>query len=142
MTNSTTKPPIWFWIVSILGLVWNGMGVNQYLGKAYQTESWKAQYTAEDLAMMADLPAWITAAFAIAVFAGAIGCLALLLRKKWAHGLLVLSLLAVIVQMGYMIAQGMVKNMGMTIAIIVVALLLVWLSKKSKSKGWISEDRH
>ena len=142
MTNSTTKPPIWFWIVSIVGLVWNGMGVNQYLGKAYQTESWKAQYTAEDLAMMADLPAWITAAFAIAVFAGAIGCLALLLRKKWAHGLLVLSLLAVIVQMGYMIAQGMVKNMGMTIAIIVVALLLVWLSKKSKSKGWISEDRH
>jgi peptidoglycan/LPS O-acetylase OafA/YrhL len=114
------------------------MGVNQYLGKAYQTESWKAQYTAEEIAMMADLPVWITAAFAIAVFAGAIGCLALLIRKKWAHGLLVLSLIAVIVQMGYMIAQGMVNNMGMTIAIIVVALLLVWLSKKSKSTGWIS----
>lgn len=114
------------------------MGVYHYLGQAYKTESWKANYTAEELEMMANFPAWLTAAFAIAVFAGVLGCLALLLRKKWAHGLLVVSLLAVIVQMGYLFSQGHVKDMLISILVIIIAIILVWLSKTSKAKGWIS----
>lgn len=138
MTNSSVKPPVWFWIVSVLGLIWNGMGVYHYLSQAYQTESWKANYTAEELEIMANFPAWLTAAFAIAVFAGVLGCLALLIRKKWAHGLLTLSLLAVIVQMGYLFSQGHVKDMVISILVIVFAIVLVWLSKTGKAKGWLS----
>ena len=80
--NSTNKPPIWFWIVSVLGLVWNAMGVNAYLQQAYDTEGYREMYTQEQLEIAANFPAWVTAAFAVAVFAGAFGCLALLLRKK------------------------------------------------------------
>lgn len=36
MNHSTrTKPPIWFWIISVIALIWNLMGVMAYLGQAY-----------------------------------------------------------------------------------------------------------
>jgi len=136
--NSTNKPPIWFWIVSVLGLIWNGMGVNAYLQQAYNTESFREMYPPEQLEIIANHPAWLTAAFAIAVFGGAIGCLALLLRKKWATTLFLLSLIAVIFQMGYAFINDQVTSMVMVLMIIVFAIFFVWFSRKSAAKGWIS----
>ncbi|WP_418603906.1 hypothetical protein [Hwangdonia sp.] len=138
MTNSSNKPPVWFWIVSVIALAWNAMGVDQYLGKAYNTERWRSALTQEQLDIVSNHPTWLTAVFAIAVFSGALGCIALLLRKKWAYSLLSLSLFAVIIQMGYFLANGHTDNLGMTISIILFSIFLVWFSKHSKSKGWIS----
>lgn len=138
MTNSKTKPPVWYWIVSIIALFWNAMGVNQYIQQAYKTESWRSAITDAQFEMISNFPAWLTAAFAIAVFTGALGSLALILRKKWAYSLFLLSLIAVIVQMGYILSQGHTDNIEMTISIILFALFLVWFSKKSTSKGWIT----
>ena len=42
--KSTNKPPVWFWIVSAVALIWNGIGVNMYLQQAYDTESYRAMY--------------------------------------------------------------------------------------------------
>ena len=139
MTNQTTnKPPIWFWIVSVIALIWNGMGVNAYLQQAYNTESYRAMYSEEQLEIAANMPSWVTAAFAIAVFSGALGAIGLLLRKKWATTLWTLSLLAVIVQMGYILINGYQSDMTMTIMIIVFAFVFVWFSRMSASKGWLS----
>ena len=74
--NTTNKPPLWFWIVSIIGLAWNGMGVNAYLQQAYNTENFREMYPPEQLEIVANQPAWLTATFAIAIFGGALGCLA------------------------------------------------------------------
>lgn len=138
MTNFKEKPPVWFWIVSVIALFWNAMGVMQYLGQAYQTESWRSALTDEQYEMVTNFPSWLTAAFAIAVFSGVLGSLGLLLRKKWAYTLLLLSLIAVIIQMGYILMNGHYDGIEMTISIIVFAIFLVWFSKKSVSKGWIS----
>lgn len=138
MTNFKEKPPVWFWIVSVIAVFWNAMGVHQYLGQAYQTESWRAALTDEQFEMVTNFPSWLTAAFAIAVFSGVIGSLGLLLRKKWAYSLLILSLIAVIIQMGYILMNGHYNGIEMTISIIVFAIFLVWFSKKAVSKGWIS----
>lgn len=145
MSNlSTNKPPIWFWIVSVIALIWNAMGVMQYLGQAYNTESFKAQYTAEQLEMMSNTPAWVTAAFAVGVFAGLLGSVALLLRKKWAYNLFLLSLLGVIVQMFHnLFIVKSVEIYGpaaviMTGMILVLALVFLWLSKKAIAKKWVS----
>ncbi len=138
MTNeSTNKPPVWFWIVSVLALIWNGMGVMQYLQQAYNTESFQAMCTPEELEIYANLPSWYTATFAIAVFGGFIGSLFLLLRKKIAYTLLLISLIAIIIQMGYLTFSLKMANI-MTAMIVVVALLLLWLAKKGIAKGWLS----
>lgn len=138
MTNSTNKPPIWFWIVSIIALVWNAMGVNAYLQQAYNTESYREMYTPEQLEIAANLPSWVTAAFAIAVFSGALAAIGLLLRKSWSVKLWLLSLLAVILQMGYLLINGYASSIVMTIMIIVFALVFVWFARKSEANGWLS----
>ena len=137
-TTSTNKPPIWFWIVSIIALVWNAMGVNAYLQQAYNTESYRAMYSTEQLEIAANMPSWVTAAFAIAVFAGALGALGLLLRKSWSVKLWLLSLIAVLVQMGYILINGYDSSLVMTIMIIVFAFIFVWFSRMSEAKGWLS----
>ena len=88
-------------------------------------------------------PALITAAFAIAVFAGSLGCLILLLRKKLAIYVLILSMIAVIVQFGYILfIQDFMEVTGtriiMPILIIVVAVFLVWYAKNAEKNNWIS----
>ena len=152
MTNESTnlpdsqagKPPVWFWIVSVLALIWNGMGVNAYLQQAYNTESYREMYPPEQLEIAANMPSWVTAAFAIAVFGGLLGCLALILRKKWAKSILLLSLIGIIVQMIYnlFISKAMeVYGPGaviMPIMVLIVGIFLVWFSKKGITKGWLS----
>ncbi len=145
MTNSTIKPPVWFWVISVVALLWNLMGVNMYLQQAYQTDSFKSMYnTPELLEMVNSTPAWAIAAFAIAVFAAALGCISLLLRKSWAKNLFLLSLIGIVVQMIYnlFISKAMeIYGPGaalMPILVIVVGLFLLWYSKKAITKGWIS----
>lgn len=139
MTDSTNKPPVWFWIVSVVALLWNGLGVMAYLTRAFATEEMIAALPEEQQAeFLIEYPAWYTAAFAIAVFAGALGCLALLLRKKMAYMLLLLSALGAIVQHVYLFMNVEMPSMVMPLMVIVVCLFLIWFSKNAISKGWIS----
>ena len=139
MTNSSThKPPVWFWIVSVLALLWNGVGVNAYLQQAYDTEGYREAYTAEQLEIAASAPAWITAVFAIAVFSAFIACILLLVRKKFATLLFIISLIAVVVQMGYGFATGSVISIGISVSTVIVALILVWFSRHATQKSWLN----
>ncbi|RED49484.1 hypothetical protein [Seonamhaeicola aphaedonensis] len=131
------RPPITFWIVSVIALLWNGMGVKAYLQQAYNTEAYQKMYTAEQLEIAANMPAWVTALFAIAVFGGSIASIGLLLRKKWATKLWLLSLIAVISQMAYILINVYASSIGMTIMIIVLAIFFYWFSRMSSSEGWL-----
>lgn len=137
MTNSSQKPPVWFWIIGVLALVWNAMGVNAYLQQAYNTESYREMYTPEQLDIAANMPAWVTGAFAVAVFSGALASLLLLLKKKLAKPLFLLSLLAVLAQVGYTIIKGYTDSMVMAIIVIVAAVLLYLFAKHATKKSWI-----
>lgn len=142
--TAQNKPSVGFWIASIVGLLWNLMGVNAYLQQAYKTEGFRANFNEQQLAIMDNFPAWATAAFAIAVFAGAFGCLALIFRKKIAKALFIISLLGVVVQFYYELLKTNASDFYgsfdwiMTIMIPIVGIFLIWLSKKAIAKGWIS----
>lgn len=135
MEKQSKKSTTSFKIVAIVALIWNLLGVFMYLGQAYITDEAKALLPKADQDYYAHLPAWVTAVFAISVFAGAFGCLTLLLRKKIATTLLILSLLGVLAQAAYnffiqtdMPISGTAA--GMPILIILVSIFLVWYSKK------------
>ncbi|BAO77417.1 hypothetical protein [Winogradskyella sp. PG-2] len=69
--------------MSVLALLWNGAGVMAYIGRAYATDEIIAALPEEQQAeFLIEHPAWYTAAFALAVFCGALGCIAILIRKK------------------------------------------------------------
>ncbi len=142
--TTTNKPNIWFWIIGIIALLWNIMGVLRYLAQAYDTESFRAQFNVEQLAAIDNNPAWLTGVFAIAVFAGLLACLLYLLRKKFAVLLFGISLLAVLIQMIYFWLAtdsielfGKVNGIVMPLIVIIIAIFLYFYSKGAAQKGWL-----
>ena len=142
MVNSSTKPPVWFWVISVIALLWNLMGVNAYLQQAYRTEAFTSMLTAEQIEMVNSTPAWATGAFAIAVFGGALGAIALLLRKIWAKQLFLLSILGILVQLIYLLfLSDVIEMFGlpvMPILALIVLLICLWYTNRSITKGWVS----
>ncbi len=142
--DSTNKPPVWFWVASVLALIWNIIGVMSYLTQAYTSIEDLEQMTQAQRELFEAQPAWVTAAFAIAVFGGTLGCIALLLRKKWAKPVLIISLLGILAQFIYgLFLSNTIEVYGnqaiiFPIIIIVVGVLLVLLAKKSIQKGWLA----
>ena len=142
--QQTKKPPLWFWIVSILALLWNLMGVLAYLGQAYMTDEMKSEYSQEQLSLMESTPAWITAVFAIAVWGGLLGCIALILRKKWAKPVLLLSFIAIVIQMGYSFfmtnaseVYGAVQGIITPILVILIGAVLVQFANIGIKRTWL-----
>ncbi len=148
MSEESTSPkiPTWFWVVAGIALVWNLLGVFSYIGQMMLMSNPEvmAELPADQQALYENTPAWATGAFAVAVWGGAIGCLLLLLKKKAAKIVLIVSLAGVLVQMVH--SFFMSNNfevfgpggMVMTVMIIVVAIGLVWFADKSIKEGWIN----
>ncbi len=143
-TDSISKPPVWFWVVSVIALLWNLMGVSAYLADAYTSVEQLEQMSQEIRELYEGRPAWATAGFAIAVFAGAIGSIALLLRKKWARPLLILSVLgSIVLNIHTFFLSNALEVMGaniviMPIVVIVFGIYLIFFAKKGIQKGWLN----
>jgi len=144
MTN-TNKPNIAFWIIGVVALLWNGMGVLNYLVQTFMFEAVMAELNADQIVLMESSPTWMMALFAIAVFAGLIGSIVFLMRKKLAVSLFVVSFLAATIQQLYWIfGTNMAEVFSeeqpyfMPIMIIVFCAFLVWYSKNQKEKGVLS----
>ena len=144
MTESQNKVPTSFWIIGIVTLIWNLMGVFAYLQQAYMTVEDLAALPAEQQLLYENIPAWVTAAFALAVFGGALGCILLLFRKKIASYVFIISFFSILAQMTYNIFMSKALEvygpggMIMPIMVILVGAFLVWYFKKMESKGLLS----
>jgi len=134
----------WHKLIALLAIIWNLLGVGAYLMHAYMTDEAIALLPENEQALYVDIPAWYTAAFAIAVFAGAIGSILLLLKRKLAKPVLLLSLFGILVQMYYnfFISKSMeVYGPGsvvMPIFVILVGIFLVWYAKNLKAEGFLT----
>ncbi|PKA96443.1 hypothetical protein B0O79_0078 [Flavobacteriaceae bacterium MAR_2009_75] len=143
MTTTLKKPPTWFWIISVIALLWNIMGVMAYLADAYMSVETLAELSQEQRMLYESRPAWATGAFALAVWGGLIGSIGLLLRKKWAYILFIISLIAVLAQNVY---QFFLSNtfdvlgtaaMAFPILIIIISILLILFSNWAKKNEFI-----
>ncbi|WP_397446749.1 hypothetical protein [Polaribacter sp. R77954] len=136
-----TKPSKSFWVISVLALVWNLIGTIAYLGQAFMTDEMKALIPKEQLKLIENAPSWVTAAFAIAVWFGLLGSLLLLIRKKLAHKIFIISLLGVLVQTGYNLfmtnALDVYGYSGLIqpIITIMISLFLISFAKKGENSG-------
>ena len=126
------KSPIWFWIVGVVALLWNGMGVYAYLDQALMSAEEFAALPEVQQDLLTTQPVWVTAAFAIAVFAGLVASIAFLLRKQIAVRLFLVSLVAAIVQISsYFVLDGymeFISAYGWTMpALILILAVGFWL---------------
>lgn len=142
--TTTNKPNKWFWIIAILALLWNLIGVSRYLMEAYKVEAIRVNLNADQLAIMDGNPAWLTAVFAIAVFSGLLACLLLLLKRKFAVTLFGISLLCVLIQMisswvttNIIEVFGTLEGVVMPMIVIIISIFLYYYSKGASQKGWL-----
>ena len=139
-----TKAPAWFMIAAVIFLVWNLFGVMAYIMQVTMSPDALAALSDEERLLFETTPAWATAAFAVAVNGGALGCLLLLLKRNLAGFFLQLSLAGVLVQMfhSFFMSQSFEVygpgGMAMPVMVIIVAIYLVILAAMAKSNGWTS----
>jgi hypothetical protein len=137
------SPPGWFRIVALLGVLWNCIGTWGYLSSVGVVAP-MMEMTAEETALVAGMPSWATAGFAVAVFGGLLGSLGLLLGKAWARLLLILSLLGMLVQFAWwLLMSGAMEQMGgqsavMPAIVVAIGVLLIWLANMGIRRGWLS----
>lgn len=142
-------PPIavpgWFRAAATLLLLWNLFGVWSLYTQYTMTPEAIAALPGAQRAMWQAMPGWLWIAYAVAVGAGTLGALLLLLRRRAAVPLFALSLVAVVVQFGVVLfpagglaLMGPAQALPMPLTIIAVAALALWLSLRARRRGWIS----
>lgn len=141
------KPPAWFLLLAVLGLAWNLAGVVSFLSDMMLPEARLAAMPEAQRALYLSTPTWALIAYGVAVFAGSLGCLALLLRRNFAVPLLLLSLLAVLAQMFHAwfvtraaAPQDPAGMLAPALVIVVAAGLLV-LAVQARNQCWTGGPR-
>lgn len=138
-----TKRPMWFRVVSVLAVLWNLFGLWSFYTHVTATPGVIATWPEVQQRIAEVTPGWIFVPFAIATLGGTLGSLGLLLGRRWATPVLLLSLLAIIVQFGayYLLTPtwaltGM-AGAALPLCIAMVGLLLWLLAGKAAARGWL-----
>ena len=140
------KPPTTFWIAGGAALIWNLFGLWMYVSTVTATpESYAQQgFTPEQIDFINATAAWSTGAFAIAVNAGALAALFMLLRKAWAVPTFLVSLIAILILDIYnFVLRDTIGMFGMGAAymqgvIFVIAVLQVVYSRHARNRKWLT----
>ena len=139
-----SKPTTTFWIIGGAALVWNLIGLVFYYSHVTMTPEALAGFTDAQQEFFNSTPMWATSAYAIAVNAGALGSLFLLLRKSWAVPLFALSLLGILAQNvhAFLLANGLKvwgsSGIVLPAIVIVIGVALLMYSRTTKDKGWLN----
>lgn len=137
------KAPMWFKVVAIVALLWNLLGCFAFASDLRLTPDDVAKLSAAQQTLYAARAGWAVVATAIAVIGGALGCLGLLLGKKWAFVLLLLSLAGILVQdFGLFVLVDGATLAGsvavvMQAVVLAVGIGLVLLARKGIARGWL-----
>lgn len=137
------KPKTMFWVIGIIMLIWYALGCFAYLLTSFITPEMLAELPDDQRSLMENIPAWVTAAFAIAVWIGLLASIIMLIRRKAAYQLYILSFLGVIVQMYYVFFMTNAMSIYetgdkvRTVLVIVIGAYMIYYTKMAKGKGWL-----
>ena len=154
--ESSTKPPVWYWVLAGIILVWNLFGVfvfsvmvlmvsgtvdianEQAMATMNEAQRTKTLVTKD---VILSTPMWANVAFAIAVGFGVLGSIALLRRRTIAAPFFVVSLLGVLAQnsYNYLLSDAVEKmGVGMSPIVILVAIITVPFAFYGSRRGWLT----
>jgi uncharacterized protein YacL len=146
MTASRPSPggrtPRHLWVIGIIALLWNSIGAFDYLMTQTKNAAYMSGFPPEQLAWFYGLPSWVIAAWAIAVWGGVLGSVLLLMRRRIAVPVFLVSLvgLAVTTFHNYVLSNALeifpdTFSKAFTLVIIAIALGLFFYSRAMDRRG-------
>lgn len=112
--------------IGIILLLWNLIGVAAFIMQYSADLSQVAKTDPYTARIFAQIPGWAWVAYAVAVGAGTLGAILLLLRKAAAAPLFLLSIIAVVVQFSYsFLGTDLLAVKGATAAIFPAVILII-----------------
>jgi hypothetical protein len=137
MTDPLVKTPWHIWLIGVIAVLFNFIGVFDFVMSMAQGAEYQASagMTPDQIAHYQAMPGWMTVVWAVGVFGAFLASILLLLRRKLALPVFVLSLAAFLISLFYtyvLTDGGAVMGRQMAIASAVIAALLVFFSWYSR----------
>lgn len=132
--------PGWFIIAAIGALLFELLGCAVYL---MQMLADPAGLPVDERAMWEATPMWMNAAWAVAVLVGLVGAVMLLMRRRLAEPLLLVSLVAVLVQFSGLLIVPALRNLVasddlfLPFVIVVVCYGIWMLARRARKADWL-----
>lgn len=143
--NTTKKPNTAFWIIAVFALLWNLIGVYLWLYEYFLiTDEVRATLPQQQVEIMASAPIWSMYVYGLAVITGLLASVFLLMRKKLAVAVFLLSLIAVLIlQLYWIFAMGTIEKLGpqslfMPLIVIALAIFEYFYSMGAARNGWLT----
>lgn len=140
-----TKPSWLFWVVAVLALLWNGFGIFDYWMTSTGNEKYLQDFDPQMIEWILGFPLWRNILWILSVATGALGAIALVLRKKVAVRLFLINIATLLVGfVGHdiLMADGveMYGQMGLAASFIIigVSVFFLWWSARAAWKGVLS----
>lgn len=142
--NPNPPVPVWYWVVSVLALLWGAAGCFAYVSQVTISPEDFARLPEAQRQIWASMPGWVTGAYAVAVWISLAGAVALLLRRRLARTAYIVSLIAVLVQFGWVFLATpilglypLAEAVTFPLVIVVLGIALVWFSNMAARRGWL-----
>ncbi len=143
-TAIPSSRPMSYWIIAIVALLWNLLGVAMFCMTMAATPEQVAAMPPEHRQILEATPGWAQVAYGVAVFGGVLGAIGLLLRKRWAVTFFLLSLIGLVVQTlaAFLVTPAWAvlgpSGLLMPILLLAIALFLLSYSRRAAARGWLS----
>lgn len=133
MSDALARTPWHLWLVGVIAVLFNAIGVFDFVMSMARGADYMASagMTQDQIAHYLGMPIWMTIVWAVGVFSAFLASFLLLLRKKLALPVFVLSLAAFLVSLLYtyvLTNGGVVMGQGMAITSAIITGLLVFFS--------------
>lgn len=132
--------PRWFTAAAIAGLLFELAGCGMF---AMQMSVDPAALPLDQRAMWDAAPTWMIAAYGVAVATGLVGAILLLIRRRLAEPLLLVSLIAIAVQFSALLVVPQLRNLTtsddlfLPFIIIVVSYAIWHFARRARLNGWL-----
>lgn len=136
--STRSKAPAHLWLVGLVTLLFNAMGVISYLTTKLGMLA-EMGLNASQIAFMDSYPAWVSAFWALGVWGAFAGSVLILLRSKWAVAAMVAALagLAVVTFYHYAMIEvpADMQSPALDVAIWAVTLFLLVYARRMTAAG-------
>lgn len=143
MTDPLQKTPWHIWVIGVIAVLFNSIGVFDFVMSMAQGAEYQASagMTPDQITHYQEMPSWMMVVWAVGVFGAFLASILLLLRRKQAFPVFVLSLAAFLISLLYtyvLTDGGAVMGQQMAIASAVIAGFLVffiWYARFMVKRG-------